>query len=180
ARIERALCVSGRPRPPVVPGCPVERTQRTLERHGSFLPAPGGSQVGAYWPRPAPDDLFASPKQPDGRATQLRCGEPGWEQLRQAVEAACKGLSDGARNEPGEAGWMCSPSAPASILRQMQRCTDLPEACAQHPHHRVLGVEAGSFGAGQETRLDYENCSVTFARRGARWVVTEYVCESTC
>ncbi|MFM2416303.1 MAG: hypothetical protein RL385_1026 [Pseudomonadota bacterium] len=180
ARIERALCVSGRPRPPVVPGCPVERTQRSLERHGSFLPAPGASQGETYWPRPASDGHFASPHQPDGRPAQLRCGEPGWEQLRQAVETACSGLSDDARNEPGEAGWMCSPRAPTSILQQMQRCTDLPEACAQHPKRRMLSVDAGSFGAGQETRLEYENCSITFVRRGARWVVTEYVCESTC
>jgi hypothetical protein len=62
----------------------------------------------------------------------------------------------------------------------MRRCTDLPEACAQHPKRRVLSVDAGSFGAGQETRLAYENCSVAFAREGARWIVTEYVCESTC
>jgi hypothetical protein len=180
AQVARALCVSGHPRPPVAPGCPVERTQRTLERHGSFQHAPAPSQVGAYWPRPAPDGPFATPVKPSVRAAQLRCGQPGWEQLRLAVETACNGLSEDARSEPGEAGWMCSQSAPTSILQQMRRCTDLPEACAQHPKRRVLSVDAGSFGAGQETRLAYENCSVTFAREGARWIVTEYVCESTC
>lgn len=170
----RVLCASSKAVDPS-DSCPNAPARVEFSFFGEILASPTPQPAFSYWKVATIDQPEAVSAATAARQQKrLRCGEAGWNGLRQALELWCAG--DAREDDARALTVYCSRDDEASLLYQAQRCTNLPARCLPSKFTIVPSVDRAEFEQGQRIELSYMNCSVWFARESGSLRVVDREC----
>lgn len=117
-----------------------------------------------FWKVAAPirDPQAPSASELAWRRGRIMCGEPGWSEVRGALEAWCNGdaKADDWRTEPA----LCGRDLERSLLYQAIHCTNEPLNCEPSRFRLIPSVDRAEFAQGSRIELSYVNCSIYLSR----------------
>jgi hypothetical protein len=187
----RALCVESQKKEQA-PGCEDYVARLTATFVGTSTatsastprvsaPAPYLDARGAA----VPDPGALSDEEERERRALLRCGEPGWDGLRKAIQSFCEDLrarhiAAKKKRKKIEDEWMLKDycgEQPSSLLFQATNCTGRPLACEHSSVSSILSVERAEFEQGSDHLfLDFRPCELYLAGGGDTWRVVDHEC----
>jgi len=175
------------------PGCKDYLNRLTAAFVGEASAAPPSTPSAAPEPEPyfdvrgaaIPDPWAQSDADAREEHALLRCGEPGWDGLRKAIQGFCedwrvqkevdKNQGKDATSER-ELKANCGQE-PFSLLFQATYCTDEPLLCEHPGVSSILSVDRSEFERGSEGLiLKFGHCELRFAGKGDTWHVVAREC----
>lgn len=155
--------------------CAKSLTRTTLSFIG-YEPLAPAREVSTFWKvaAPIPDPQAPSASELTWRRGRVMCGEPGWSELREALEAWCNRVANTNdwRAEPS----LCARDVEHSLRYQAIHCTNEPLNCGPSRFRVIPSVDRVEFERGSRIELSYVNCSIYFSREGGKLEVTNGEC----
>jgi len=169
----RAVCAASEP-VAANPPCANSPARVLLSFVGNTVAAAPRAKY-EFWTLGAiPDPDVPSQSELTSRRGRLRCGEPGWNEIREALAAWCR--SDVTDVHAGAEPAYCSPDASNSLSYQASRCTDVPSTCPVSKYALVPSVDRAAFEKGERIELSYLNCSIFLKRDAGKLKVVDREC----
>jgi len=170
---KRAVCAAARPNDPTS-SCSNMPSRVELSFYGESGAVAAASRQTYFQTGAIPDPDAPAAAQKARRATRVSCGEPGWSDLRKALEMFCS-----AEPRTGNAARYksyCAADAEGSLLYQVQRCTNLPKGCPPSRRGSVPSVDRRQYERGERVELSYLGCAVWFAKKAGEFQVVDHEC----
>lgn len=169
----RALCAASKAPDPQ--RCTTAPSRTTFSFVGYEKLAPR-REASSFWNAAGsiPDPQSPSASERSWQRGRVMCGDPGWSDVRDALEAWCSGdpKADTWRAEPS----LCGHGLEHSLRYQATHCTNEPVTCEPTRHRLIPSVDRAAFERGEHVELSYQNCSLYFEREAGKLQVSSGEC----
>lgn len=172
-----AVCVGAKRSPTAGTACPRETTEIRVVSYG-----PSPTRI---VPSERKFEFWSEAAIPNARApaawvvtrekSLLRCGTPGFAELRDALYGWCANTETKPTLSQGHVAF-CDLAEPTSLLAQATTCSDGTQACGPPPPDNIPSVDRIEFERGKRVEFSHLNCSVWFSKGAQGWAVVDHEC----
>lgn len=172
-----AVCVESKRSPTTGTACPRETTSIRVASYGTS-PLRGVPSTEKF-------EFWAAGSVPNARApaawalerekSLLRCGTPGFSELRDALAAWCASVATKLTVAQGRSAF-CDMAEPTSLLAQAKSCSDGTKTCGSPSLESVPSVDRAEFDRSKRVEFTHLNCSVWFSKGAKGWSVVDHEC----